>query len=174
MNQNIRKLEKSDLPVLIQWAKDERTLIQWCGPVFGFPLTLDQLEEYYSASEYPEPPRYLFKYITHESRIVGMCELGNIDLRNGSGSVCRVFVDEEFRGKGIAKMLVNEVLKLGFVELNLNRIDLNVYSYNAGAIKCYEELGFVKEGVKRSSTKFGDEYWDCSIYSILREEWKQV
>lgn len=172
MNSKIIKLEKEDLRQLIDWAEDEKTLIQWCGPVFNYPLTLQQLENYFSETEKEFPTRYLLKYVSAEGEMGGMCELGNIDRRNEAGSVCRVFVDKNFRGRGIAKELINEVLKYGFNVVKLNRIDLNVYTYNTGAIKCYEELGFIKEGVKRSSTKYGDEYWDCSIYSILREEWK--
>lgn len=172
MNSQIVKLEKGDLPQFIDWAEDEKTLIQWCGPVFSYPLTLPQLENYFSETEKEFPTRYLIKYVTEDGLMAGVCELGNIDRRNRAGSVCRVFVDKNFRGKGIAKDLINEVLKYGFDILNLNRIDLNVYTYNAGAIKCYEELGFIKEGIKRSSTKYGDEYWDCCIYSILKEEWQ--
>ncbi len=172
MNSQIVKLKKIDLPQFINWAEDEKTLVQWCGPVFNYPLTMPQLESYFSETEKEVPTRYLLKYVTANGEMAGVCELGNVDRRNNAGSVCRVFVDKNFRGKGIAKDLIKEVLKYGFGTLKLNRIDLNVYTYNAGAIKCYEELGFVKEGVKRSSTKFGGEYWDCSIYSILREEWK--
>ena len=172
MNPNICRLERSDLLTLISWAEDEKTLIQWCGPVFDFPLTLQQLDVYFSETEKDLPARYVYKYETGDGKMAGVCELGNIDRRNEAGSVCRVFVDKEFRGKGIAKELVSEVLKFGFGTLLLNRIDLNVYTFNAGAIKCYEELGFVKEGVKRRSTKFGNEYWDCCIYSMLKEDWK--
>ncbi len=172
MNPNICRLERSDLQTLISWAEDEKTLIQWCGPVFDFPLTLQQLDVYFSETEKDLPARYVYKYVTGDGKMAGVCELGNIDRRNEAGSVCRVFVDKEFRGKGIAKKLVSEVLKFGFGTLLLNRIDLNVYTFNAGAIKCYEELGFVKEGVKRRSTKFGNEYWDCSIYCMLKEDWK--
>jgi RimJ/RimL family protein N-acetyltransferase len=172
MNNKIIKLQPEDLDMLKKWAKDEKTLIQWCGPVFDFPLTTEQLKAYFAESEKAVPSRFIFKYVTEDGRITGMCELGNIDRRNEIGSVCRVFVDDQFRGMGIAQEILKEVIGFGFNELGLERIDLNVYTYNTPAIKCYEGLGFTREGLKRKITKYNGEYWDGYIYSLLKEEWK--
>jgi len=164
-------LNQNDLPELLKWAEDEKTLIQWCGPVFDFPLTIEQLEDYFTESQKPEPGRLIFKAIDENGSLAGICELGAISRRNCSASICRVFVDKALRGKGIAKKLISFVLQYGFTELGLIRIELNVYTFNAPAINCYEKLGFKREGLKRKSTKFENEFWDGYVYAILKDEW---
>jgi len=68
--------------------------------------------------------------------------------------------------------MVSEALRAGFAELGLRRIDLQVYGFNASAIRCYEGLGFSKEGCLRQYVKNGDELWDLVWMGMLREEWK--
>ena len=50
-------------------------------------------------------------------------------------------VDETIRGQGIGKKLFGEVLAYAH-EQQAHNIDLNVWSFNEGAIKFYENLGF--------------------------------
>lgn len=167
----ITYLNHNDLPELLKWAEDERTMLLWCGPVFDFPLTIEQLNNYYSESQKPEPNRLIFKAVDSDGNIAGMCELGAISRRNCSASICRVFVDKKYRGRGIADKMILSVLEHGFNKLGLIRIELNVYTFNIPAINCYEKLGFKKEGLKRKSTKFENEFWDGYVYAILKEEW---
>lgn len=166
----ISHLNKDDLSNLINWAEDEKTLIQWCGPVFDFPLTLEQLQKYFSGSIKTNPSRYIFKSVIDDN-INGMCELGAVDRKNETCSLCRIFVDKKFRNLGIADIMITKVLNFGFNELNLIRIELNVYTFNTPAIKCYEKLGFHREGLKRKITKYINEYWDSYVYGLLKEDW---
>ena len=164
---------ESDLPVLTEWAEDEKTLIQWCGPVFDFPLTIEQLQVYFSETKKKHPNRYILKSVTNENIMCGMSELGNIDRRNGTASLCRIFVDKQFRGKGIAEDMITKLIEFAFNELNLRRIELNVYTYNIPAYKCYEKLGFVREGMKRKVTEYNGEFWDGYFYALLKDEWNK-
>ncbi|MGG7165282.1 GNAT family N-acetyltransferase [Clostridium ihumii] len=56
---------------------------------------------------------------------------------------------------------------------NMNRIGVEIYSFNERSIKLFESLGVVREGVIREQVykkgKFVDEY----IYGLLRQEWKK-
>lgn len=174
LNDNFRaeKLEKTDLSKLIGWAADEKTLIQWCGPVFNFPLTIEQLEKYFENTTGNEPSRIIFKSLNNENVMTGMCELGAVDRKFKTASICRVFVDPKFRGQGIADKLLCHVINYAFNELHLRRLELNVYSYNSAAIKSYERLGFIREGMKRKVTQYKDEFWDGYMYGLLKDEWK--
>ena len=161
MDIKISRLKEEDLGTLVSWAEDEKTMLQWCGPVFDYPLTIEQLKEYYAD-----------KAVDGNGKTAGMCELGSIDSRNGIASLCRIFVDKNFRGQGIAEMMIRKMINFAFGELNIMRIELNVYTYNTPAFKCYEKLGFVREGMKRKVTKYNNEYWDGYFYALLKEDWK--
>ena len=170
-NINVVPLVERDLAKLIAWAEDERTMLEWCGPVFDFPLTIKQIQTYFADTKGSEPSRLIYKAVDSGGNIAGMCELGAISRKNESASLCRIFTDKNFRGQGIANHLITEVLNIAFEKLGLTRVELNVYTFNLPAIKCYEKLGFKREGMRRKSTKYNNEYWDGYIYSLLKEEW---
>lgn len=46
--------------------------------------------------------------------------------------------------------------------------------FNAAAIRTYESLGFTLEGVRRSSTRVGDERWDTGMMGLLASEWRRL
>ncbi len=165
-------LQESDLKELTSWAADEKSLIQWCGPVFDFPLTVSQLEPWFSESKAEMPSRLIFKAIADNDIIAGICELGAIDRRNQTASICRVYVKPQFRVYRLAEKLISNVISHAFDKLGLQRLELNVYTFNTPAIICYMRLGFVKEGLKRKVSQYKDEFWDGYVYGLLREDWK--
>jgi RimJ/RimL family protein N-acetyltransferase len=67
--------------------------------------------------------------------------------------------------------MVERLLSIGFEEMDLRRIELRVYDFNSAGIRCYENAGFIKEGVLRKSQKVGDQYWDTVVMAVLREDW---
>jgi RimJ/RimL family protein N-acetyltransferase len=54
--------------------------------------------------------------------------------------------------------------------LSLHRVSLNVFDFNVAAIRCYERIGFQREGILRRARKHGDEYWNVCVFSILEHE----
>ena len=173
MDIKLSPLSEKDFDTLIRWAKSPKDLLLWAGPMLKYPLTPEQLKTYYQPSLENNPP--LFIYVTRAgNEITAMAELGVVDRINGTGTLCRIYTDEKFRGKGIAGEMIKEILKFGFKELKLRRIDLRVYGNNSSAIKCYEKLGFKYEGNMRKFTKFENEYWDVLIYSMLFDEWEKL
>lgn len=66
------------------------------------------------------------------------------------------------------KVLVNFI----FNEMNINKIKLDVYSFNTRAIKCYEKLGFKKEGTLRKEIFREGKYHDILVYGMFRDEFK--
>lgn len=166
-------LEENDLPEVASWAVDEKSLIQWCGPVFEYPLTVSQLEPWFIETETENPSRLIFK-ASIDGNIAGICELGAIDRKFRTASICRVFIKPEYRSLKLAEKLISRTINHAFEVLNIRRLELNVYSFNTPAIICYMRLGFVKEGMKRKVTQYKDEFWDGYVYGLLLEEWKGI
>jgi RimJ/RimL family protein N-acetyltransferase len=51
--------------------------------------------------------------------------------------------------KGLGTDAVRLVVDYAFEELDLNRVELTTDEENARAIRCYEKVGFVREGLLR-------------------------
>jgi RimJ/RimL family protein N-acetyltransferase len=66
------------------------------------------------------------------------------------------------------------VLRHAFLELNLHRVELEVFAYNPRAIRCYEKAGFRQEGARRESHYHEGRYHDSYRMVILREEFEQT
>jgi RimJ/RimL family protein N-acetyltransferase len=68
--------------------------------------------------------------------------------------------------------MVERALRSALEFDEVHRVELNVYSWNAPAIKTYLKLGFKHEGTRRSSALVGNERWDTAIMGLLRREWE--
>jgi RimJ/RimL family protein N-acetyltransferase len=72
------------------------------------------------------------------------------------------------QGYGTDAMLT--LLRFGFEEMNLHRIDLTVDAENARAIACYRKCGFIEEGRMRECRYQQGTYGDQLVMSVLRDE----
>ena len=171
----LRPFIEMDVPGLIGWITSPLLLIQWAGPGhLTYPLTAAQLSQFLSVSTEANEALMAFSAINEEGGICGHVQLGAINAQNQTASLCRVMVAPDTRGTGCCQRIVREALRLGFMDLDLRRIQLNVYSFNEPAIRCYTSAGFVKEGLLRKSLKVGSEFWDTVVMAVLKEEWDQL
>ncbi len=51
---------------------------------------------------------------------------------------------------------------------------LGVYSFNERAVRLYERIGFVREGVCREAYYYDYKWHDRILYSILEKEWDVI
>lgn len=160
---------------VIREISDAAFLMQWGGPTFQYPLTVNQLESYKATGDAPDAPVRIYTAIHRTSGLpAGHIALGGIDLENHSARIGKVLIAKENRGMGMGKKMVKEVLAVGFQELCLHRISLGVFDFNISAIKAYEKAGFQKEGLLRDVRKMGDAYWSLWEMSVLEEEWRNL
>ena len=94
--------------------------------------------------------------------------IGAAGIRNiaGTGEITNVMITPEFRGRGIAKRMLTELLERGR-ELGATEFTLEVRVSNDEAVKLYEKLGFVREGIRPGFYRNPPE--DAAIY-WLREQ----
>ena len=108
--------------------------------------------EYYNLKELLESEETNFLVAENESRVIG-CGFGQIrkdnywSVNEKIGYVGLVFVEEGFRGNGIAKLIVDKLIDW-FKEKGISDIRLEVYSENLGALKAYRKCGFKDFSVK--------------------------
>ena len=65
------------------------------------------------------------------------------------------------------------VLKYGFEEMRLNRIQAIIDSKNTRSMQLVRRLGFKKEGVLRQRSYFNGRFLDDVMFSLLMTEWKK-
>ncbi|MBD9373497.1 GNAT family N-acetyltransferase [Rhizobium sp. ARZ01] len=164
----IRPYAPGDFDVICTWFPDEASAVQWGGPDVRYPLDPAQFAAMQQETEGDTPGRWMFTGVAGEA--VAAHAQVVLDWRHGIGRLARVAVSPAFRGKGLALPFLRQVVGRVFEQAAMERLELYVYTFNAAAIATYRRLGFVEEGVRRSSVKVGAERWDTAIFALLREE----
>ncbi|HMQ63075.1 MAG TPA: GNAT family N-acetyltransferase [Flavilitoribacter sp.] len=76
----------------------------------------------------------------------------------------------EFWGQGFATEAVKTIIKFGFEELRLHRIEAGVTTDNQMSIKVLEKVGMTREGLKRKMLPIRGNWKDNYHYAILEED----
>ena len=79
-----------------------------------------------------------------------------------------ITIKESFRGKGLGKQLLTELIDFAKNEKQLEYVRLSVFENNKNAISLYDKLGFEKCGVIRDSFKYKNLSYDNEIIMIKR------
>lgn len=173
----LRPFAPADFSRLIGWLSatpGEEELLRWAGPIFTWPLDPAQLERYLDATRETPPARLVWRADAETGAPFGHVELSAIDRRQRSATLSRVLVDPARRGEGLAASMVTAALAVAFDELRLHRVQLSVFDFNIPALRCYDRLGFVREGVLRDARRLrGGTYWNVVCCSLLEDEWRR-
>ncbi|GAI10613.1 unnamed protein product, partial [marine sediment metagenome] len=78
------------------------------------------------------------------------------------------FVDQVCWGKGIATQAVKKLERIGFDELNLERIEIFTDIRHKASEKVAIKCGYKKEGVMRKAIKTGKSYYDAFLYAKVK------
>jgi len=107
-----------------------------------------------------------------DNRLVGMVGLKDINILNQTAEFYNK-VDPEEQGKGYSTEATKLMLRYGFMELNLNRIQTLDVEENVPGWKVDEKLGFKFEGVQREVFPRHGRFYNMRIYSMLRREYME-
>jgi RimJ/RimL family protein N-acetyltransferase len=76
-----------------------------------------------------------------------------------------------YRRQGWGTKLISKALQIAFKK-DLERIELEVFASNIGAVKLYQNIGFCEEGCKRDARKLDGKYDDIIMFGLLKRNWK--
>jgi ribosomal-protein-serine acetyltransferase len=111
--------------------------------------------------------------ILHEGKVAGRVGIYYLDHQNKIGSI-GYWLGEEFQGNGLVTKSCKEVIKHGFSDLDLNRIEIKCATGNLKSQAIPERLGFTKEGILRQAELVNGQFHDLNLYSLLKEEWEKT
>ncbi|MED1945285.1 MULTISPECIES: GNAT family N-acetyltransferase [Brevibacillus] len=105
------------------------------------------------------------------NRPIGITSLIQIDLKNRNAECIIDIGEKEYWGKGYGGEALKLLLDYAFLEMNLHRVSLRVFSFNEKAIKLYERLGFKQEGISRQFLFREGKWHDIVHMGILQQEY---
>jgi len=151
----LRAFEKPDYPLLISWINSEKLNRLWGSTTYSFPLTEQKIQEHCSK---PEISAFLFLLEGKEAGFAELCRVSQ-----GQYRICRVFIADEYRGRGLSEVMLTELICLVENEYNCSELSLRVFAHNRAAIACYHSLGFITESIERGGSVHEGEQWDLLL-----------
>lgn len=168
----LRALRRDDLPTIVEHYNDPDVVayMQWWLRPMG---PADAEAFYEQAIKVTGETATLAIARLADDAFLGSMGFVHVDWRSRSGEFGIAIWNPEGRGRGYGTQAVRLFCDWGFGVLNLNRIELRTYDYNARALRCYEKAGFVQEGRKRQARYWDGAYHDEIVMGLLREEWER-
>ena len=109
---------------------------------------------------------------TEEDGAIGFANIVDIDWKNRTAFHGIKIANRKFRAKGVGTDTVMAVMRYAFDELQLNRLDGAIISYNAPSTGLYvKKCGWTIEGTKREAIFKNGQYHDLNIVGILKEDY---
>jgi len=103
-------------------------------------------------------------------RVVGTC--GFCAWAGGSGRAELGYcLAREHWGRGLVTEASLRVVRFGFEDCMLNRIEAVCDANNIGSARVLEKCGMSFEGILRQRMLMHETYRDMKMYAILREDW---
>jgi RimJ/RimL family protein N-acetyltransferase len=169
----LRVYKREDLKKVWNFINQENTM-KFLRPGIPFPYRFEEEEKWYDSISAMSEKNYTFAIERIEDdEYIGGCGINEIDWKN---SYCEIgiFLSEDYCGKGYGTDALRTLVDFIFNEMNLNKVMLNVYSFNDRAISSYKNVGFVEEGRLREHIFRNGKYSDELIMSILRSDWREM
>jgi RimJ/RimL family protein N-acetyltransferase len=164
----LRPLELADAPTLVGWMNDPnvRRTLNTLRPLN------EQREREFIERTTNHPSDISFGIVARAAdRFIGTTGLMLIKWSDRNACFGISIGDTSCWGRGYGTDATRLVTGYAFETLNLHRVWLHVFDYNAAGIKAYERVGYRREGVLREAVYRDGAYHDVLSMAILREEW---
>ncbi|REK61960.1 MULTISPECIES: GNAT family N-acetyltransferase [Cohnella] len=171
----LREYRQEDLVPIRRWVNNPE-VVRYLSDIFLFPHTLEDTQAYLQSKMEPREDNRGFVIADAATELfIGQINLDFIDWKNRYGKVGIVIGSPEHFGKGYGTEAMRLLIDFAFDELNLNRLELDVFDFNERARRCYAACGFKEEGRLRQRQFKNGRYADVILMGLLKSEridWK--
>jgi RimJ/RimL family protein N-acetyltransferase len=128
---------------------------------------VERLEQLYKGGEHV----LLGIALIADDQLVGLTGLKDINHVNQTAEFYVLIGEPVLWGRGYGTEATTLMLRYGFMELNLNRIQALDMEENLAGWRADEKAGFVHEGTLRQAILRHGKYHDVRLYSVLRRDY---
>lgn len=164
-NVMLRPIGAEDFSKLVQWTLELEPDFNSEG---DYPRSLEECESWLQRSQSNRSQERFA--IVLNGNIIGDLELDHITWRSGDGELRIRIGEKDLWDKGYGTDAIKTLLGYAFGKLDLSRIYLKVYTDNNRAIRCYQKVGFKKEGKLTRRSK-EEAFREIFLMRILKTEY---
>ena len=158
----------TDFQEIKDWISDERTHALWSAMRFDYPLEKDNFACALARAALKNGDAPMIATVEDGKPAGFFC----YSLNSDTGEVLLKFivVNPAYRGKGIAVEMLRRAAAFVFENTNAIAVQLNVFSVNERAKRCYEKAGFTLRKITEKAYPYQEEIWDRCNMVLPREK----
>jgi RimJ/RimL family protein N-acetyltransferase len=168
----LRAPEPEDAERAYRWINDRevtRTLMA------RYPFSLEAEKEWATNASKPnEFSEARFAIETKDGVHIGFCGLHRGSPEDRHAELGIMIGEKEYWSQGHGTDAMLTALRFAFYQMNLHKVSLGVFEFNARAQAVYRKCGFVEEGRRREEYYQDGRYWDVVWMSVLRREFEAL
>ncbi len=107
---------------------------------------------------------------THD-QLIGMCGYNYWDRTDQRGSI-GYDLARAYWGKGIMSEALRAIIRFGFTEMALHRIEADASIYNEASINVLQKLAFTQEGIQREQYFEDGTFHDLVLFALLKKDFE--
>jgi len=161
-------LVAADLPVMFRWI-NEREQVLFNAPYR--PVSEAEHATWFETIQRQMNTVIFGIRLLKGDILIGSCQLHGINPVHRTAELQIRLGEARERGRGYGTEAVRLLLDFAFKDLNLLRVSLQVLITNEAALRLYEKVGFVREGVLRKAAHIDGNQVDLAVMGILRDEY---
>lgn len=165
----LRELSGDDIGAINRFRKERELYSSLVSPFRHVNIECDK-EWFISYQNNRENNVRCVICLKETSEIIGAVYLLNINWIHRSAEMNIFIGNDKHRRKGYGREATLQMIRHGFFDLGLHRIQLKLLESNAHAISLYKKLGFKEEGILRESAFKDNEYNNTIVMGLLKSE----
>ncbi|KKW41766.1 MAG: hypothetical protein UY92_C0014G0091 [Candidatus Magasanikbacteria bacterium GW2011_GWA2_56_11] len=155
-----------DIAYRVKWLNNPN-VSRFIGDRMGQKTSLRKEREWFG--DYQKAKNKKFFTICDDSKPVGFVGLSNISRANKNADLFIAIGEDDYRGRGVGKIVMEWIIDYGFKRLKLHKINLGVIKDNIPAVKLYRALGFVTEGEMKEEVFYKGKFYDFLSLAIFNK-----
>lgn len=118
---------------------------------------------------------FLFFHLIEKKtgNVIGWCGYHTWYTPHQRAEIGYTIFDEAHRGKGYMSETLPPVIRYGFEQMNLNRIEAFTSHENEVSKKLLLTNGFLQEGVLREHYKTSEGITDSVLFALIKTDWEK-
>lgn len=168
----LRPLSDSDSTAIFRIFSDPEVTRYWGHSTLA---SIEQAAEFIRQTQEGFRSRQLLEWgVTDRNRdeVFGTCAFSDWSCEHRRAEIGYALRRDRW-GEGVMTEVLPEMIRFGFEQMQLNRLEADADPRNLRSIKSLERLGFVREGYLRECYLINGELQDAVVYALLGREWRR-
>ena len=146
-----------DYECVSKWIDNERTHALWCANLLPYPMTRKSFHDLLEKNSIDWTDSAYIATENNGEAVGFFCY--SVNTEDNIGFLKFIIVDNAKRGMGYGKEMLRLALQYAFQITGARAVQLNVFSENPSAKRCYEEVGFIERNMDKEVFSYQDELW---------------